>query len=49
MKDLRQAKFTSPGLLFVFSEWLCLKASKEIYTDGFAMLSLDLQEQFKPE
>lgn len=49
MKDLRKAKFPSLGLLFVFSEWLCLKASKEVCTDGFAMLSLALHEQFKPE
>lgn len=47
MKDLRKAKFTSPDLLFVFSEWLCLKASKEIDiqffdTHGFEMLSLTL-------
>lgn len=39
MKDLMQAKIISPGLLFVSSEWLDLKASKEIETHGFEMLS----------
>lgn len=47
VKDLRKAKFISPDLLFVFSEWLCLKAVKEIDTQffdthGFEMLSLTL-------
>lgn len=42
MKDPTRTKFISPTLLFAFSGWLCLKASKEIDTHGFEMLSLTL-------